>query len=109
MKEPCKESRCLRYPICIQKETMYCKLFNLYVSYYVTKILKFRNADTGLFVSEKCRRDLWDHVEIIFPKMKSIIMSEYNDEPDSYVYQIDKPEKSNILILSYGRPSERPM
>jgi len=100
MKEPCKESRCLRYPICIQKETIYCKLFHNYINYYVTKILKFRNADTGLFVSEKCRRDLWDHVEIIFPKMKSIIMNNCKKGPDMYMYQIDKPKEINVTDIS---------
>jgi hypothetical protein len=71
----------------------------------VTEVMKFKHIERALFVSERCRKDLWDHVDTIFPKMETIIMCNFKKDPSAYMYQIDRPapdQNPNIANLYHN-------
>lgn len=102
MKDPCRECKCLKYPICIQKERVICKLFEEYIRYYVIDVLKFKHVARALYVSTTCRIDLWNHIGAILPNLKTIelcspVTKGSDNNHDIYMYQIDKDIYMNQL------------
>jgi len=74
VKDPCKESKCISYPICLSKTYIRdCILFDEYIKQYiVTEILEHDDKPNRRRLNVDQLKKLWKHIETIFPDMNSL-------------------------------------
>lgn len=71
MKDPCKESKCISYPVCISKTTLTCLKFQEYLNWFISKNIDQVKIETA---TDKLKRHsiIWSHLTPIFPNLKKI-------------------------------------
>jgi len=68
MKDPCKSSKCISYPICVSKTGISCKKFQEYLNWFVEKNINQINCEDRYLQHSI----IWGHLKHIFPNLKKI-------------------------------------
>jgi len=73
MNEPCKEGKCIAYPVCINNEYIDCPIHKEYVEKLIVRSLIQRGSNTTKLIplTEEQSMIIWRHLATIFPKRYS--------------------------------------
>lgn len=108
MTDPCKESKCLKYPICIQQTEIHqhyiCKSLQQFLNIYLISISNStRDIPINFTPSEVYK--IYQHLHHIFPKLKQIsfILAGKHIEIfcDKLIYKVIGKRKDPVKYYSF--------